>query len=109
MPTCARSAPASGTTGATACSPSSTCALAGHGLNILAGRIATSRDDVALDAFRISDDEQDAGADSERWERVERTLRRVLAGEVDVEELVRRSRRPSILARPKRRVPTVVE
>jgi len=83
--------------------------LAAHGLNILAGRIATSRDDVALDAFRISHDEQDAGADSERWERVERTLRRVLAGEVDVEELVRRSRRPSILARRKRRVQTVVE
>ncbi|HLY38910.1 MAG TPA: [protein-PII] uridylyltransferase, partial [Candidatus Binatia bacterium] len=34
---------------------------------------------------------------------------RVLAGEVDVEELVRRSRRPSILARRKRRVQTVVE
>jgi len=83
--------------------------LAAHGLNILAGRIATSRDDVALDAFRISHDEQDAGADGERWERVERTLRRVLAGEIDVEDLVQRSRRPSILARRKRRVQTVVE
>src|SRR5207302_8656973 len=83
--------------------------LAAHGLNILAGRIATSRDDVALDAFRISHDEQDVGPDSERWEPVERTLRRVLAGEVDVEDLVRRSQRPSILARRRRRAPTVVE
>jgi [protein-PII] uridylyltransferase len=83
--------------------------LAAHGMNILAGRIATSRDGVALDAFRISHDEQETARDAERWERVERTLRRVLASEVDVEELVRRSRRPSILSRRRRRVPTLVE
>src|SRR4029077_6619387 len=47
--------------------------------------------------------------EDERWERVERTLRKVLAGEVDVEELVRRSQRPSILARRRRRMTTQVE
>src|SRR4029077_16190756 len=83
--------------------------LAAHGMNILAARIATSRDGVALDAFRVSHDDQETAGEPERWERVERTLRRVLAGEVDVEELVLRSRRPSILARRRRPVPTVVE
>ena len=84
-------------------------ALAAHGMNILAARITTSHDDVALDAFRISHDEGDGAPDAERWERVERSLRRVLAGEVNVEELVERSARPSILARRRRRVATRVE
>jgi [protein-PII] uridylyltransferase len=83
--------------------------LAAHGMNILAARITTSRDGVALDAFRITEDDVDATLDAERWDRVERTLRRVLAGEVDVEELVRRSRRPSILTRRRRPVQTQVE
>src|SRR2546429_8605825 len=80
-------------------------ALAAHGMNILAARITTSHDDVALDAFRISHDEGDGAPDAERWERVERSLRRVLGGEVNVEELVERSARPSILARRRRRGP----
>jgi [protein-PII] uridylyltransferase len=78
-------------------------------MNILGARIATSHDGVALDAFRVSQGESEAEEDGERWERVERTLRRVLAGELNVEELVSRSRRPSILARQRRRVPTRVE
>jgi [protein-PII] uridylyltransferase len=83
--------------------------LAAHGMNILAARITTSRDGVALDAFRISHDDADTAGDAERWERVERTLRGVLGGELDVEELVRRSQRPSILTRRRRPVPTTVE
>lgn len=83
--------------------------LAAHGMNILAARITTSDDDVALDAFRISHEDRDGGKDVERWERVERTLRGVLAGELDVEELVQRSRRPSILTRRRRPAPTQVE
>jgi len=80
--------------------------LAAHGINILAARITTSLDAVALDAFRIA---HEGSGEDERWERVERTLRKVLAGEVDVEELVRRSQRPSILARRRRRMTTQVE
>jgi [protein-PII] uridylyltransferase len=82
--------------------------LAAHGMNILAARITTSRDEVALDAFRVSE-EGGEEVDTERWERVERTLRSVLVGEVDVEELGRRSQRPSILTRRRRRVSTHVE
>ena len=83
--------------------------LAAHGMNILAARITTSRDAVALDTFRISHIDTDVAIDEERWERVERALRGVLAGEIDVEELARRARRPSILARRRRPVPTRVE
>jgi [protein-PII] uridylyltransferase len=81
--------------------------LAGHGMNILAARITTSRDGLALDAFRLS--YVDPADDAERWERVDRTLRRVLSGEVDVEALVRRHRRPSVLARRRRAATTRIE
>ncbi|HKA28107.1 MAG TPA: [protein-PII] uridylyltransferase, partial [Candidatus Binatia bacterium] len=83
--------------------------LASHAMNILAARIDTSRDGVALDAFRVSHDGADESIDRERWERVERTLRGVLAGTLDVEELVRRSARPSLLTKRRRPVPTRVE
>src|SRR5207249_5488579 len=83
--------------------------LAAHGLNILAARITTSRDGVALDVFRLSHEGSDIALDAERWERVEHTLRGVLRGEIDVEALVESSRRPSRFARPRRPVPTRVE
>jgi [protein-PII] uridylyltransferase len=83
--------------------------LAAHGMNILAARIDTSRDGVALDAFRVSHEGTDESIDRDRWERVERTLRGVLAGTQDVEELVRRSGRPSLLTKRRRPVPTRVE
>ncbi len=84
--------------------------LAANGLNILAARIATSTDGVALDAFRISHPEGDAEVEQGRWERVEQMLRGVLAGEIDMEELVQRAQRPSILTRRRRRrVATTVE
>ena len=83
--------------------------LAAHGLNILAARITTSQDGVALDAFRVSHEDGEVALEPERWERVDATLSAVLGGQADIEDLVRRSRRPSILARPRRRVPTVIE
>jgi [protein-PII] uridylyltransferase len=84
--------------------------LAAHGMNILAARITTSRDGVALDAFRISHAEGDTVLDEERWARVDATLAGVLGGAIDLEELVRRSQRPSILSRrPRRPVQTTVE
>jgi [protein-PII] uridylyltransferase len=82
--------------------------LAANGMNILAARIATSTDGVALDAFRISNGGV-TDHDDERWERVEKTLRDVLTGKVDIEELVTRSRRPSILTRKRRATPTTID
>ncbi len=83
--------------------------LAAHSMNILGARITTSRDGVALDAFRVSRDGPDDMVDRERWGRVEQTLRGVLSGGVDVEELVRRSSQPSLLTKKPRPVPTRVE
>jgi [protein-PII] uridylyltransferase len=83
--------------------------LAAEGLNILAARIATSHDGIALDAFRISRPSDDPSRDQERWERIEGALRDVLRGEVDVEELVQRSVRPWTRRRPRRPVPTTID
>src|SRR5206468_34529 len=59
--------------------------------------------------FRLSHEGSDIALDAERWERVEHALRGVLGGEIDVEALVERSRRPSRFARPRRPVPTRIE
>jgi [protein-PII] uridylyltransferase len=83
--------------------------LASHGMNILAARIDTSRDGIALDAFRVSREGADATLDRDRWARVESTLRGVLSGAQDVEQLVRRSGRPSLLDKKRRPVVTRVE
>jgi [protein-PII] uridylyltransferase len=83
--------------------------LASEGLNILAARIATSRDGVALDAFRISRPNDEPALDDERGERLEQTLRDVLRGTVDVEDLVRRSQRPWLRPRWRRKIPTTIE
>src|SRR5262249_23310682 len=82
--------------------------LAAEGINILAARMATSSDGVALDAFRISRPSDTATLDEERAERLEGTLRDVLHGTVDVEQLVARSARPW-LRRPRRPVATTIE
>jgi len=74
--------------------------LLAHGMNILGASINTSRTGVALDIFRISHGEQaEAAQRPERWERMEGSLARVLSGEVNVEQLVAASQRPSILTK----------
>lgn len=74
--------------------------LLAHGMNILGAGINTSRSGVALDIFRLSHGEQpEAAQRPERWERLQVSLGRVLSGEVDVEQLVAASQRPSILAK----------
>jgi [protein-PII] uridylyltransferase len=83
--------------------------LASEGLNILAARIATSREGVALDAFRISRPSDEPALDDERVERLETTLRRVLRGRVDVETLVQRSARPWLRRRRGRPIETTID
>ncbi len=82
--------------------------LAAGGFNIVAARINTSNAGLALDAFRVSHEGNDV-LDPERWERLERTLGRVLTAEIDVEQLVRQSQRPSLLLRRRRAVAPRVE
>jgi len=80
--------------------------LLAHGMNILAASINTSAQGMALDVFRVSHgDHAELAQRPERWERLQVTLARVLAGEVDVERLVAESERPSIFS--KRFVPRV--
>jgi [protein-PII] uridylyltransferase len=83
--------------------------LAADGLNILAARIATSRDGVALDTFRITRPSEDPTLEQDRWERIEATLRDVLAGTVGVDALVERSTRRWALRRRGRPVATTIE
>jgi [protein-PII] uridylyltransferase len=73
--------------------------LTAHGMNIVGARINTSQSHVALDVFRVSHlDRAETAQDPERWERIQVTLNRVVAGEVDVEQLVA-SKRTSMLAK----------
>jgi [protein-PII] uridylyltransferase len=83
--------------------------LASEGLNILAAVIATSRDGIALDGFRISRPSEEPALDEERAERLEVALRAVLRGELDVETLVQGSARPWLRRRRGRVVPTTIE
>jgi [protein-PII] uridylyltransferase len=85
--------------------------LLAHGMNILSASINTGHTGLALDIFRISHgDHAEAAQRPERWERLQVALGRVLAGELDVEQLVAASRRPALLDKRFRpRVPTEVE
>jgi len=85
--------------------------LLSHGMNILAASINTSARGMALDVFRVSHgDQAEAAQRPERWERLQVTLARALAGEVDVERLVAESERPSIFGkRVVPRVPTEID
>jgi len=74
--------------------------LLAHGMNILGASINTSDRGVALDVFRISHgDQPEAAQRPERWERLRASLGRVLSGDVNVEDLVAQSKRPSILTK----------
>lgn len=85
--------------------------LTAHGMNIAGARITTSRNGVVLDVFRVSHGGRpEIVCDDERWSRIEVAVTKVLKGDQDVEEMVRKAQRPSILGRKHvRRVPTRVE
>jgi [protein-PII] uridylyltransferase len=85
--------------------------LLAQGMNILTANIHTGASGVSLDVFRISHGEQpEVAMRPERWQRAEEQLRKVLAGELDVEELVERAR-PALSAgrRYKPKVPTHID
>ena len=72
--------------------------LRAHGMNIAAARIATGGGGMALDVFRVTHLEGAAIAtDAERWERIQISVGKVLTGELDVEQLVAKAARPSVL------------
>ncbi len=84
--------------------------FAALGMDILSARIATRRDGLILDVFRISHGGRpEVMMQERRWERVREMLEQVLNGQRDVARLVQESGRPSLLQKRTRQVPTTVQ
>jgi [protein-PII] uridylyltransferase len=73
--------------------------LRAYGMNIAAARITTGGSGMVVDVFRVTHLEEAAIAtDSERWDRIQSAVGKVLSGELDVEQMVAKAGRPSVLA-----------
>jgi [protein-PII] uridylyltransferase len=85
--------------------------LRAYGMNIGAARITTGGSGVVVDVFRVTHLEGAAIArDETRWERIQVAVGKVLAGELDVEQMVAQAGRPSVLGeKVVPRLPTKVE
>jgi [protein-PII] uridylyltransferase len=68
--------------------------LTARGINILASNVYTTRNGLALEVYRVGTPPGDGDDRARLWTGFEESLKRVLAGEVRVEDLVRRRRRP---------------
>ncbi len=66
--------------------------LAAQGINILSAQIHTRADGIVIDTFQVNDPFGEAVTEEARWRRTLDALRRVLRGEVSVEELLARRR-----------------
>jgi [protein-PII] uridylyltransferase len=83
--------------------------LTARGINILSSNVYTTRTGLALEVYRVATPPGDA-ADRERiWGAFTSSLERVVAGEVRVEELVRRRRRPVGVPETPSRLPPTAE
>jgi len=80
-------------------------------MNIGAARITTGGSGVVVDVFRVTHlDGAVIARDDERWERIQIAVGKVLDGELDVEQMVARAGRPSVLGEKiVPRMPTKVE
>ena len=66
--------------------------LAAQGINILSAQIHTRADGLVIDTFQVNDPFGEAVTEEARWRRTLEALRRVLRGEVGVEDLLARRR-----------------
>jgi [protein-PII] uridylyltransferase len=66
--------------------------LAAQGINILSAQIHTRADGIVIDTFQVNDPFGEAVTEDARWRRTLEALRRVLRGEVSVEDLLARRR-----------------
>ena len=66
--------------------------LAAQGINILSAQIHTRADGLVIDTFQVNDPFGEAVTEEARWRRTLEALRRVLRGEVSVEDLLARRR-----------------
>lgn len=85
--------------------------LRAHGMSVAAARITTGGSGMAVDVFRVTHlDAAAIATDAQRWERIEAAVRQVLAGALDVEQMVARAAQPSRLGeKVVPRQPTTVE
>jgi len=81
-------------------------ALAAHGIEILSAELNTREDGIALDVFMLRQASTHYAIDMERYPAIERSLRKVIAGESDVAALVERWR---ISNAPRKRNAPVIE
>lgn len=84
-------------------------ALTARGVNILSSNVYTTRTGLALEVYRVATPAGDAAERTRTWASFEESLVRVLAGEVRVEELVKRRRRPIGLPETPSRLPPSVD
>lgn len=81
--------------------------FASNNVNILGVRINVRRDGKVMDTYHITDFQKRAMTDEARWEKVVGELPGVLEGSINVEDLVARRKRPSIIKeKVARRFPT---
>ncbi len=66
--------------------------LAAQGINILSAQIHTRADGIVIDTFQVNDPFGEAVTEEARWRRTLEALRRVLRGEVNVDDLLARRR-----------------
>ena len=85
--------------------------LRAYGMSIGAARIATGGSGMVVDVFRVTHlDGAAIATDVERWEKIQVAVGKALAGELDVEQMVARAGRPSLLGEKiVPRQPTTVE
>jgi len=84
--------------------------MAANGMNILGAQIHTSSNGKVFDVLQVNSPQGFIFTDPSRWERMEEDLRQVIQGRMQVQTLVEKRRRPSVLIeKVKPRFPTVIE
>ncbi len=84
--------------------------MAANGFNILGAQIHTSTNGKALDILQVNSPQGFVITDENRWKRLEEDMGQVLSGKVQVQTLVAKRQRPTLLVeKPKPRFPSRVE
>jgi [protein-PII] uridylyltransferase len=81
--------------------------MAANGVNILGAQINTSKNGKVLDILQVNSPQGLLITDEIRWQKIEKDMRQVIAGEVRVSDLVAKRQRPTLMtARPSPRFAT---
>lgn len=84
--------------------------MAANGINILGAQINTSKNGKVLDILQVNSPQGNLVTDAARWEKIEKDMRQVIHGEVQIATLVAKRKRPTLLtARPAPRFATRVD